>query len=102
MNRGDVLICVFPHAGGTPPKNRPALVVQSDHYNKRISNVLIAAITSNMKNAGDESHFLIDVSTAEGKQSGLSLNSLVSCINLAVVPSSLLCPLPPCPRKSAV
>jgi len=90
MKRGDVVICVFPHVGGTPPKNRPALVVQSEDYNQRISNVLIASITSNMKYAGDEAHFLIDVSTAEGKQSGLSRNSLVSCINLAVVPSSTI------------
>ena len=88
MKRGDVVICQFPHAGGTPPKNRPALVVQSDYYNRRITNFLIAAITGNLKNAGDDAHYLIDVSTAEGQQSGLNSDSLVSCINLAVIPSA--------------
>jgi mRNA-degrading endonuclease toxin of MazEF toxin-antitoxin module len=88
MKRGDVIVCTFPHAGGTPPKNRPGLVVQSDFYNQKIANLLIAAITSNLKNAGDDAHYLIDVSTPEGQQSGLNWNSLVSCINLAVIPSS--------------
>ena len=71
-----------------PSKIRPALVVQSDFYNQRISNVLVAGITTNLDNAGDRAHFLIDVSTSDGQQSGLRTNSLVSCINLAVVPSS--------------
>ena len=88
MKRGDVIICTFPHGGGTPPKNRPGLVVQSDFYNQRIANLLIAAITSNLKNTGDDAHYLIDVLTPEGQLSGLHRNSLVSCINLAVIPSS--------------
>ncbi|HMO84483.1 MAG TPA: type II toxin-antitoxin system PemK/MazF family toxin [Lacipirellulaceae bacterium] len=48
MTRGDVILCRFPHARGTPPKLRPALVVQSDYYNSRIANVLVAGITSNL------------------------------------------------------
>lgn len=88
MKRGDVVICRFPHATGTPPKNRPALIVQSDFYNQRITNILIAGITSNLQNAGDGAHFLIEVASADGKQSGLDSDSLVSCLNLAVVPSA--------------
>jgi mRNA-degrading endonuclease toxin of MazEF toxin-antitoxin module len=86
MKRGDIVLCRFPHASGTPVKLRPALVVQSDYYNSRISNALVAGITSNMSNAADPAHFLIDVATADGQTSGLTRNSLVSCINLAVVP----------------
>jgi len=87
MKRGDVILCRFPHASTTPPKIRPALVVQSDYYNDRINNLLVAGITGNLANSADRAHFLIDISTPEGLQSGLDRNSLVSCINLAVVPA---------------
>jgi mRNA interferase MazF len=86
MKRGDIVLCRFPHASSTPSKARPALVVQSDYYNTRISNLLVAGITSNLTNAGDSAHYLIDVSTTAGQQSGLRQSSLVSCINLAVIP----------------
>ena len=86
MKRGEVILCRFPHAGPTPAKLRPALVVQSDYYNQRIANVLVAGITSNLTNAADSAHFLIDVTTVDGQRSGLACNSLVSCINLAVLP----------------
>ncbi len=86
MKRGDFILCKFPHAGTEPAKNRPALVVQSDYYNSRISNSLVAAITGNLKNEVDKAHYLVDVSSPAGKQSGLNRNSLVSCLNLAVIP----------------
>jgi mRNA-degrading endonuclease toxin of MazEF toxin-antitoxin module len=87
MKRGDVILCRFPHASTSPSKIRPALVVQSDYYNQRIQNVLVAGITGNLANSNDAAHFLIDVSTPAGQRSGLIRNSLVSCINLAVIPS---------------
>ena len=87
MKRGDVVLVQFPHAGATPPKLRPALVVQADFYNQRISNVLVATITSNLRRRGDRAHYFIDVSSALGKLTGLNQNSLVSCLNLAVVPT---------------
>lgn len=86
MRRGDVILCIFPHAGTEPSKRRPALVVQSDHYNQRIANLLVAGITGNLVNAADRAHYLIDLATPDGQQSGLSRNSLVSCLNLAVIP----------------
>ena len=86
MKRGDVILCKFPHSSTVPAKNRPALVVQSDFYNHRIANLLVAGMTGNLVNVGDSAHFLIDISTPEGQLSGLNQNSLVSCINLAVIP----------------
>lgn len=86
MTRGQVVLCRFPHAAGTPAKLRPALIVQDDSYNNRLTNLLVASITSNLANAADPAHVLIDVSTLEGQQSGLTQKSLVSCFNLAVIP----------------
>jgi mRNA interferase MazF len=90
MKRGDIVLALFPHAAGTPPKRRPALVVQADYYNVRISNVLVVPITSNLARRGDSAHYEIDVSTPEGKQSGLHQNSLVSCLNISVVPVGVI------------
>jgi len=54
MKRGDVVLCFFPHAGSAPAKRRPALVVQSDYYNQRIVNLLVAGITGNLnRNRGN-------------------------------------------------
>jgi mRNA-degrading endonuclease toxin of MazEF toxin-antitoxin module len=92
MNRGDVVLAAFPYAAGTSPVRRPTLVVQADYYNQRIANVLLASITSQLVRRGDPAHFFIDVSTPEGKHSGLNQNSLVSCINLAVLPKSAIGP----------
>jgi mRNA-degrading endonuclease toxin of MazEF toxin-antitoxin module len=86
MKRGDVVLAMFPHASGTAPKSRPVLVVQADYYNQRISNVLVASITTNLRRKGDAAHFLVAAATPEGKTSGLTQDSLVSCLNLAVMP----------------
>ncbi len=90
MKRGDIVLAAFPHAAGTPPKRRPVLVVQADYFNQRISNVLVASITSNLKRRGDPAHYFIDIATPDGKQTGLNQDSLVSCINLAVLPKTAI------------
>jgi mRNA interferase MazF len=90
MKRGDVVVVSFPFAGGSGAKRRPALVVQADFYNQRITNVLLAAITGNLSRSSDAAHLLIDVSTPGGKLTGLSHNSLVSCLNIATVPASTI------------
>ncbi len=88
MKRGDVGLARFPHISGTPSKIRPVVIVQADFYNQRISNVLTAAITSNLSRRGDRAHFFVDVSTPEGVLSGLKQHSLVSYLNLAVTKAS--------------
>jgi mRNA-degrading endonuclease toxin of MazEF toxin-antitoxin module len=88
MNRGDIVIARFPFAGGAEMKSRPVLVVQADYYNQRIANVLVASITTNLARKSDSSHFLIEVASPEGKHSGLDRDSVVSCLNMAVVPNT--------------
>ncbi|HEV3384814.1 MAG TPA: type II toxin-antitoxin system PemK/MazF family toxin [Gemmata sp.] len=90
LKRGDVAIAMFPNADGSPPKPRPVLVVQSDLYNTRIKNLIVAAITSNLKHTSDPATLLIEVSTTEGKATGLRQNSLVSCINVATIEDTLI------------
>ena len=90
VHRGDVLIAFIPNADGSPAKVRPVLVVQSDIYNVRISNLIVAAITTNLKNARDPASLLIDVNTPDGAATGLRKNSVVSCINLATITSTFV------------
>ena len=90
LQRGDVAIALFPHADGSPPKARPVLVIQSDHYNTRLTNLIVAAITTNLSHAADPASLVIDVATPDGKATGLRQNSVVSCINIATVASNLM------------
>jgi mRNA interferase MazF len=74
----------FPYTGGGS-KIRPALVVQSDHYNALLAKTIVAMITGNLKRAGEPAHLLVDPSTPEGATSGLTGPSLVSCNNLYTI-----------------
>lgn len=66
--RGDVVILEFPQAPGQPPKRRPAVVVQSDQNNGRLTNSIFAMVTTNTRRAASEpAQVLIDVATPDGQ-----------------------------------
>ena len=85
VRRGDVVLVDFPFAGGGTSKVRPALVVQNDRDNGRLTNTVVAMITSRTQRAAEPTQLLLDVSTAEGKQTGLIMNSVVNCVNLFTI-----------------
>lgn len=85
VRRGDVLLVYYPFATGIGGSRRPAVVVQSDVYNRRLRNTMVAQITTNLKRAGDPAHLLIEVATPDGIASGLLHDSVVSCINLVTL-----------------
>ncbi len=68
-----------------PIKRRPVVVVQNDRNNGRLHSAIVAQITSNTKLATKEpTQVLVDISSPEGKQTGLTLVSAVKCENLYV------------------
>lgn len=80
VNRGDVVLLDHPFSDASGSKVRPALVVQDDARNARLTETIVALITKNLKHVGtDQTQLLIDVSTPAGKASGLKLNSAVKC-----------------------
>lgn len=85
VHRGDVVLIQFPFASGAAAKLRPALVVQGDRNNARLTNTLVAAITTTTHRSGEPTQFLIELATPVGKQSGLLKDSVVSCENLATI-----------------
>ena len=85
MNRGDVILVRFPHPSGLRGKKRPAVIVQSDAYAGTRSTLVVAEVTKNVMMASDPACLFIDVSTPEGKATGLVHDSVVSCLVLVTV-----------------
>ncbi|HUQ70250.1 MAG TPA: type II toxin-antitoxin system PemK/MazF family toxin [Planctomycetaceae bacterium] len=84
VSRGEIGVVDFAGAG-MPKKIRPVLVLQADLYNRRMTNTVVAMITTNLARASEPSHLLIDLDTADGKQSGLLHTSVVNCNTLTTV-----------------
>lgn len=85
FRRGEIALAFYPFASGTGGSRRPVLIIQSDLYNQRIRNSIVAQITTNLRRASDPAHLLIELATPEGQQSGLLHDSVVSCLNLATL-----------------
>lgn len=85
VKRGDIVTVDFPFTSGTQSKTRPALVVQNDRENQRLSKTIVAMITGNLRRANEPTHLLLDPSTPDAASSGLHGRSLVSCINLYTI-----------------
>ena len=85
LARCDVVIQVWPFASGVGRKMRPALVVQNDLDNRRLANTIVVMITSRVSRANEPSQLMIDISTPEGKQTGLRQNSVINCVNLFTI-----------------
>ncbi len=90
LTRGDVVLVQFPYSTGAGSKLRPAVVVQPDHNNRRLTNVILAPLTTTIQRATESTQFLVDVRSAAGKAAGLRHTSVVSCENLTTVDQSLV------------
>lgn len=83
VSRGDVVLVNFSFSDRAGVKPRPALVVQDDAWNARISNTIVASISSTYR--GSATQLLIDVTSPDGARSGLKFNSAVLCENLLTI-----------------
>ena len=88
--RGDVILVDFPFASGASQKLRPAVVVQSDAYNRRLATTILAPITSQTKHLNELTQVGVDPATADGAASGLLKHSAIKCENLATVETRLI------------
>ncbi|MFL5340086.1 MAG: type II toxin-antitoxin system PemK/MazF family toxin [Gemmataceae bacterium] len=85
LNRGDVGLAGFPHTAGARGKKRPVVVVQADAYQQSLRHVVVAEITRNLALASDPAGFLIDISTPDGKATGLLTDSVVTGVLIATI-----------------
>jgi mRNA interferase MazF len=89
-SRGDVVIVHFPFSSGSGKKIRPALVVQNDRNNQRLTNVILAAITTTTHRSNEPTQLLVEVNSPAGQQSGLVNDSVVTCEHLATIDNRLV------------
>jgi mRNA interferase MazF len=89
MSRGDVVLVDYPFSDRTGSKVRPALVVQADALNHRITDTILAAISRSTHRASATQLF-IDISTPDGAQTGLRQNSMIQCENLLTFDQRLI------------
>jgi mRNA interferase MazF len=85
LQRGQVVLVDWPltkPVGRKVTKVRPALVVQNDRDNQRLTNSILAMITGQTKRSLEPTQLFIDISTADGQLTGLRSDSAVNCINL--------------------
>src|SRR2546428_1266674 len=83
--RGDVVLVLFPNSDLRTAKRRPALVVQRDNLASGLAQTIVAMISSNPARAGHPARVSVPLASAEGKASGLRLDSIIMTDNLATV-----------------
>ena len=83
VHRGNVILIDFPFSNYSESKIRPALVIQADFWNQRLDSTILAGITSSRhRRIGAPTQYFIDISSVEGEQTGLRLDSVVQCEKL--------------------
>ena len=79
VQRGQVVFLEFPFSDGSGAKVRPAVVLQSDRENQRLTSTVVAMISGNLNLVGREpGHILIDLQSEDGRRSGLKYSSVVN------------------------
>jgi mRNA interferase MazF len=91
VRRADVVIIDHPFSDASGGKVRPALVVQSDSRNSRMTETIVVLISSNVRHvATDPTQLLIDITTPDGWASGLKQTSAVKCGKLFTIHEDLV------------
>jgi mRNA interferase MazF len=91
VQRGNVVMVDWVYSDRSASKKRPALVVQADVYNQALDDTILALITSSARRrVGARTQLDTDISTPDGKQTGLSFNSVVQCENLVTIDRQLI------------
>lgn len=89
--RGDVVILDVPYSDRSGSKVRPALVVQADTYNQQLQQTVITIITSSQRRmVGAKTQVFIDLTTPDGRKSGLRSDSVVQCNHLVTIPRNAI------------
>lgn len=91
VSRGDVVLVNYPFSSGHGAKLRPALVVQSNPNNQRLTNTIVAMITRTTHRASQSTtQYLLDPATPVGSAAGVLHPSAITCENLFTVEQQLL------------
>lgn len=75
FNRGDIILVEVIFSDGLSSKLRPALILSDNDYNKSRDEVIVAAITSNVKQV-----YKGDTEVVDWEKAGLKVPSLATAI----------------------
>ncbi len=85
VDRGDVVLVLYPDSNLKTAKRRPVLVVQADNLQTGLQQVIVAMISSNMSRAGHDSRVSISKTSPNGQKMGLRTDSVIMTDNLATI-----------------
>jgi mRNA interferase MazF len=83
--RGQIVLVLFPDSNLRTAKRRPVLIIQADNLATGMAQTIVAMITSNMARAGHPSRVALQQSSAQGKQAGILMDSVIMTDNLATI-----------------
>jgi mRNA interferase MazF len=84
-NKGDVILVPFPFSDQTATKKRPAIVVSSDTYNSISQDIVIMAITGQIRGHIGVGEFLIEDWQSAGLLKPSAVKSAISTIEQRLV-----------------
>ena len=85
FNHGDVVLVLFPNSDLRTAKTRPALIIQADHLETDLPQVIVAMLTSKTFRANHPSRVLVEIDSEMGENSGLLTDSVVMTDNIATI-----------------
>jgi mRNA interferase MazF len=87
MNRGDIVTVDFSRYDPAD-KVRPALILQNDRDNARMTKTIVAFITSNVRRSAEDTQYPILRTDPDFPVSGLRRDSVVNCSSLYTIRQS--------------
>ncbi len=84
-NRGDVILVPFPFSDQSATKKRPAVIVSSDTHNSISQDIVIMAITGQMRDQIGAGEFLIEDWQGAGLLRPSAVKSAISTIERGLV-----------------
>jgi mRNA interferase MazF len=86
VSRGDVVLLDFPFTDASGGKVRPAVVIQSNSLNRRVTSTIVVLVSRTIHRARREpAQLLIEANSPEGKAAGLHYDSAILCTHLYTV-----------------
>lgn len=89
VTRGNAVLVDYPFSDRTGSKVRPALVVQADILNARITDTILASI-SRSTHRPSATQLLVDPAMPDGMSTGLRQKSMIQCENLLTYDQRLI------------
>lgn len=86
--QGDIVSVWFPDSNLLTVKKRPGIVLQKDHLNTNLDQLIVGMVTTNLARRGHGSRIFVDITTPLGRATGLVSNSVIMTDNMVTVLSS--------------